>query len=74
MNENVLVLKTNITSKRKVQALKPVFNSHAAIQRWTIDTQDRDNVLRIEAHPNLKEEDIVTLVRKYGFDCEELSD
>lgn len=74
MKQHVLVLKTNITSKRKLQAIQPAFNSHAAIQRWTIDTQDRDNVLRIEAHPNLKEEDIVTLVRKYGFDCEELSD
>jgi len=74
MKANVLVLKTNITSKQKIKVLQPAFNEHTAIERWTIDTQDRDKVLRIEAHPNLKEKDVMTLVRKYGFDCEELSD
>lgn len=74
MKQHVLVLKTNITSKRMLQAIQPVFNSHAAIQRWTIDTQDIDNVLRIEAHANLQEVDVVALMRKYGFECEELSD
>lgn len=74
MERTVWVLKTNITSKKKVQLLEPAFRGHEAIHRWTVDTTDVDNVLRIEARPDLCHEEIIALVKNQGFYCEELAD
>lgn len=70
----LVILKTNIRSKRKVNRIKPIFNNMPSILNWSIDTQDIDNVLRIEATENLHEVDIIHLIKKYGFYAEALSD
>jgi len=70
----LLIFKTNIGTKRKISAVKPIFNNHSTIKNWSIDTEDIDNVLRIEAVGQLDESDVIDLMRKRGFRCEVLLD
>ncbi len=51
----LLIFQTNIKSKQKLNALSPIFNAHNGILEWSIDQEDIDNVLRIEAHTNTTE-------------------
>lgn len=70
----LVILKTDIKTKKKVKMIKPIFNNLPTISKWSVDTEDIDNVLRIEAEDNLKEEDVKKLVLENGFYCEELPD
>ncbi len=70
----LVILKTDIKTKKKVEQMKSVFNNHPVISKWSIDTEDIDNVLRIEAEDNLLEDDVKKLVTENGFYCEELPD
>ncbi len=70
----LLLFRTDIKSKKKVKALKPVFNNHSDILKWSIDLEDIDNVLRIEATTNLSEKDVIDLVRIKGFYIKTLMD
>ena len=51
-----------------------MFNNHTEIIKWSIDLEDIDNVLRIEATTNLFEEDVIDLVKVKGFFIKTLSD
>jgi len=67
----VLVFKTNVTSKRKVSKVSALLTSFPAIQQWNFDLDDCDKVLRIVAtdlHPNSVE----SLLHTAGFNCQEL--
>ncbi|AXT62809.1 hypothetical protein D1816_21510 [Aquimarina sp. AD10] len=63
----LLLFRTDIKSKKKVKSLKPTFNNHSEIIKWSIDLEDIDNVLRIEATKKLSEEDVIKLVQLKGF-------
>ncbi|MDG1332662.1 MAG: hypothetical protein P8P74_10050 [Crocinitomicaceae bacterium] len=68
----VLILKTNVSSKKKVRELGPVFDNHGAIMRWSVDTEDRHNVMRIVAGNGFKMEDAIELIQSEGFSGNEL--
>ena len=68
----LLILRTDIKTRKKVRKIKSVFNKHPVIIDWSIDLEDIDNVLRIKAYDELTEEDIISLVQKEGFYCEDL--
>ena len=70
----LLIFKTNIGSRKKLNALKSVFNNHATILRWTVDMEDIDNVLRIEAVEPLEERHVIDLINARGLRCEVLGD
>lgn len=70
----ILVLRTNVTSKRKVRQLSSVFDNHKAIHKWSVDTEDRDKVLRIEAQKGFSIQDAVALMQLQGFYGNELDD
>ncbi|EZH73512.1 hypothetical protein ATO12_16375 [Aquimarina atlantica] len=70
----LLIFRTDIKSKKKVKSLKPVLNNHSDIIDWSIDLEDIDNVLRIEATTNLSEGDVIDLVEIQGFYIKTLSD
>jgi hypothetical protein len=71
---NLFIFKTNVKSKQKVSSLTPYFNKFSSIINWTVDVQDIDKVLRIEAHETLTEQDIINLMQTQGFYCETLND
>ncbi len=70
----LLIFRTDIKSKKKVKSIKSVFNKHSDIMNWSIDLEDIDNVLRIEATSNLVHKDVIDLVQLKGFYIIPLSD
>lgn len=66
------IFKTNIRNQEKASELRPLFAQHPEIERWTVDTEDIDKVLRIEAAGQLVEKALVDDLKKAGYDCEEL--
>lgn len=71
---DLLILKTDIQTKKNIRKVKPILNKHPYISTWSIDTEDIDNVLRIEASNNLSENDIINQLKSSGFFCEILMD
>lgn len=70
----LLIFKTDIKTKKKMNIIQPVFNQVSLIRDWTIDIEDIDNVLRIEGENGLTEEKIIELINTCGFNCETLPD
>ncbi|MDO5981781.1 hypothetical protein [Flavivirga spongiicola] len=71
---HLLIFETDIKSKKKIKSLKPLLNKHSDIIKWSIDLEDIDNVLRIEATTNITESDIIDMIRTHGFYIETLTD
>lgn len=57
-----------------VRSIESLFNSIPTILGWSVDLEDIDNVLRIEASKGLEENDIINYLRISGFQCEALTD
>lgn len=67
----ILVFKTNITSKKKVSMVAPLLTSFPGIRQWNFDLDDCDKVLRIEA-TGLNPGSVEQLFLSAGFSCMEL--
>ena len=50
---NLLILKTDIATEQRLQAIRPIFDIHVSIKDWSVDINDVDNVLRVVAKDNL---------------------
>ena len=75
MNETVeiLVFKTNIQLKEDIEKIVLTLNEDIRIKRWTVDREDCDKVLRVEAS-HMSPTDVIELIKKAGYACEELPD
>jgi len=67
----ILVFKTNVSSKKKVSKVKPLLTSVTAIKRWNFDLDDCDKVLRIET-TGLNTNYVESLLHTAGFNCQVL--
>ncbi len=70
----LLIFQTNIETTKKVEQLTPLFDKHSEILEWSVDLEDIDRVLRIEAEESLLESDVIELVQLQGFTIEVLED
>jgi len=68
----LIIFQTNINSKHHIKTLQSVFNDHDHILDWSIDIEDIDNVLRIEANDELHDSDVINLIGEHGFYCDHL--
>lgn len=68
----LLIFKTNIEHKKSLKAVKKAFKKVPDIVDWTVDTEDIDKVLRVELGGLLTEEEVITLVKRLGLNCEVL--
>ncbi len=68
-----MIFITDLKTTKSIRSVSPVLNNNSMISKWTVDNEDIDNVMRIEAHNSLNEEDIVHLMKTHGFYCEELT-
>jgi hypothetical protein len=66
----ILIFKTNI-NKRLLKSTAQIFDVKEDIERWTVDLEDRDKVLRIESINN-NPHVIVEALAKIGIKCQEL--
>jgi len=67
----VLVFKTDVTSKRKISKVRALLTAFPAIQQWNFDLEDCDKVLRIVA-TDLQPRSIESLLHTAGFSCREM--
>jgi hypothetical protein len=67
----ILVFKTNVTSKKKVSKVKSLLTSFPNIQQWNFDLDDCDKVLRVVAS-ELKPGSVESLLNRAGFNCQVL--
>jgi len=69
---NILIFRTDIKKKKSVKKVKRILAKNPKITDCFIDIKDIDNVLRLETRKELKESDIIYLVKYMGFQCEVL--
>ena len=74
VSSEVLVFKTNIFMDRDIQRVSDIMQGDSRILRWTIDKEDCDNVLRVEADHHVTPVEIKILINAAGYYCEELPD
>jgi len=70
---NVLVLKTNIDNEQKFDYVCNILHNIPQINHWSVDHEDIDKVLRIEAGGELTELDVIELLNREHIVCEELT-
>jgi hypothetical protein len=69
----VLVFKTNIKFKKQIHALHPHINTLDDINRWNVDLDDVDKILRIETS-DLSPRVVEHTLLQAGYFCQELDD
>ncbi|MEP2025625.1 MAG: hypothetical protein ABJH98_08110 [Reichenbachiella sp.] len=70
----VLVFRTDINTRKRMDQFAWIFNQHPFIKDWNVDLQDVDKVLRVEASDSLSETDVIDMAQTFGFNCEALID
>lgn len=68
----VLVLASNVNCACSVEKIRSSLNEHQKILRWSVDLDDCDKVLRIEALDGFAEQDAIALIQAEGFVVQEL--
>lgn len=74
LSRKLLILKTNIQTPQQLREIRPLFQRHPFVIDWSVDTEDVDCVLRIEAFVPLTETKVIQLVEAQGFYCDVLPD
>lgn len=69
---DVLVFKTDVTSKKKVSKVSYLLTSFKNIEQWNFDLEDCDNILRIVSN-GLSPRYIESVLHQAGIGCEELA-
>lgn len=68
---NILVFKTNIQTVFDKIRIQDALDSIDAIEKWNVDLQDTDCVLRIVSD-TLTPGQIISVINHRGFECSEL--
>ena len=68
----ILVFKTDIKLEDFIK-LQTLLNNLPGILQWNLDTEDIDNVLRIES-TDVDSNKIINLISQAGYYCQELPD
>ncbi len=67
----ILVFKTNVTSKKKVSKIGSLLSSAPAIKQWSFDLDDCDKVLRVVS-TGVNTGFVESLLHAAGFKCQVL--
>ena len=70
---DILIFKTNVINEHDVQKIAPVLDEDHRIEKWSIDLDDVDRVLRIESQ-QLQHSEVIAHISAVGYSCEELID
>ena len=63
----IVILSTNLHSACRVDQVRASFNQHHKVIHWSVDIEDRDNVMRIEAQDGFAECDAIEMIQAVGF-------
>ena len=67
--KNALKFKTNINCSGCVAQVKPSLDTANGVERWEVDTNNKNKILTVEGE-SLSEENIIEAVKKAGFKIE----
>lgn len=67
----VAVFRTSLQTQQDVSKLANWLTAFHELTRWNVDLEDCDKILRLEGN-GIDINQVQTLVRQAGFDCEEL--
>ena len=70
---NILIFKTDIANRWHYSSARKVLENVQGILKWTVDIEDIDHVLRVEAS-NISPQNIERLLGQAGYHCEEMKD
>ena len=68
---DILVFKTNLSSKNRIRIVGSSLDVHPHIYQWNVDLHDHENILRVVAN-NIEGKEVENLVLSAGYYCEEL--
>lgn len=68
---HIHIFKTNICTPTDKQVIHELLDEDAAIQEWSVDTDDEDRVLRVVT-AELNQNQIIDLINSKGYLCCEL--
>lgn len=71
-NTNVLILKSNIKTKKDAKKVNEIFSQIKSIKRWSIDLDDWERILKVESFI-LSSENIAVILKQFGYKCTELN-
>lgn len=63
-------LKTTINCEGCIAKFTPIIEKEEGIEKWSVDTNSKDKVLRVETS-SLSEEQVKAIVKKAGFKIKE---
>lgn len=69
--DHIHIFKTNIGTDAGRQAIQGLMDGDDAIEAWSLDTEDEDNVLRVVSC-TLQQQQIIDRVNSAGYICCEL--
>ncbi|PIQ48212.1 MAG: hypothetical protein COW03_11200 [Cytophagales bacterium CG12_big_fil_rev_8_21_14_0_65_40_12] len=69
----ILVFKTSLMNRKQIQAISPSLNDHPSVLSWSVDLEDWERILRIEATNQSSAHEIAASIKALGFECEELN-
>lgn len=67
----IIVLKSNLSSHEMVDRYAPLFELNENVFEWSVDTEDKDKVLRLACKQGVSENDIISMFKPFQI---ELSD
>ncbi|MCO6358060.1 hypothetical protein BXY85_0298 [Roseivirga pacifica] len=70
----LLIFKTNITDELRVRRVNALLAYNPEVMDWSVDLEDIDKVLRIEAEDQVQEAEVMEIVNSWGIKCEALED
>ena len=68
----LLIFRTDIKSADRVRHIQTILDDYPGVISWSVDLEDIDNVLRIEATAELSEMEVMVLGRQQGYDIRAL--
>lgn len=69
--QHIIILRTNINNVSALSEVAGTLNADPQIQRWTLDLEDDENVLRIESN-TLTTAEIINILQQAGYEAEDL--
>lgn len=70
----LLIFKTNIANESRMKKVNALLAYNPGLVDWSIDLEDRDKVLRIEAEDQVEESDVMEIVNSWGVECYAMED
>lgn len=70
----LLIFKTNIVNESRIKKVNALLAYNPGLMNWSIDMEDRDKVLRVEAEDQVMESDVMEIVNSWGVECYAMED